>query len=601
MPFNKKKIIPINYTSRDFDSIKRDLVNHVKRYYSDTYKDFNEGSFGSMMLDTVSYVGDILSYYLDYHVNESYLETAIEYDNVVKLARQLGYKWGGYPVSSGIITMYVVIPAASSGVQPDLDYAPIIKRGTKFSTSTGIVFTLNEDVDFSDSDNEVVVATVNSTTGVPTGYAIKAKGEVISGEISVVSIDVGNYERFKRVKVGDSNISEIVSVVDNNGNEYFEVGYLSQDTIYVPVKNVDSDNTTVPYIMKPQRVPRRFVFERSRNDFFLQFGYGSETNLTNEKISDPSKVIMDVNGRDYITDTTFDPTNLIETDKLGVAPQNTTLTVTYRSNSVLNVNIGSKALVSLSDPRFSFSNIANLNAVQVTNVIKSLEFENEDPIVGSVTQPSTEEIKYRAYGAFNSQNRAVTKEDFKSVIYSMPAKFGAVKRCNIVQDQDSFKRNLNLYVVSEDGNGKLTSSTENLKRNLKNYLSNYKMINDTIDILDARVANVGIQFDIIADPSKNKFDVLQRAVDAIKTKLVRTNYEIGEPISLTDIFRILKEEDGILDVISVKIVPKRGGNYSSFTYNVKENTSPDGRMLYARDNVIFEIKYPDSDILGTVR
>ena len=601
MPYNKKKIVPINYTIRDFDSIKRDLVNHVRRYYSDTYKDFNEGSFGSMMLDTVSYVGDILSYYLDYHVNESYLDTAIEYDNVVKLARQLGYRYAGYPVSSGIITMYVVVPAASSGVQPDLDYAPIIKRGTKFSTKRGIVFTLNEDVDFSNADNEVVVATVNSTTGVPTGYAIKARGQVISGELSVLSVDVGEYERFKRVRINDSNISEIVSVVDNNGNEYSEVGYLSQDTIYIPVKNVDADNTTVPYIMKPKKVPRRFVFERTRDEFFLQFGFGSETNLTNEKISDPSKVVMSVNGRDYITDTTFDPTNLIETDKLGVAPQNTTLTIVYRVNSALNVNVGSKALTNVSDPRFSFSNIANLNSVSVSNVVKSLEFENEDPIVGSVTQPTTEELKYRAYGAFNSQNRAVTKEDFKSVIYSMPAKFGAVKRCNIVQDEDSFKRNLNLYVISEDGNGKLTSSTENLKRNLKNYLSNYKMINDTIDILDARIANVGVQFDIIADPTKNKFDVLQRAVDAIKTKLVATNYEIGEPISLTDIFRILKDEDGVLDVLTVKVVSKRGGNYSTFTYDVKMNTSPDGRMVYAKDNVIFEIKFPDSDILGTVR
>ena len=601
MPFNKKKIVPINYTSRDFDSIKRDLVNHVRRYYSDTYKDFNEGSFGSMMLDTVSYVGDILSYYLDYHVNESYLDTAIEYDNVIKLARQLGYRYAGYPVSSGTITMYVVVPAASSGVQPDLDYAPIIKRGTKFSTSGGIVFTLNEDVDFTNADNEVVVATVNSTTGVPTGYAIKTKGQVISGELSVLSVDIGDYERFKRVKINDSNISEIVSVVDNNGNEYSEVGYLSQDTIYIPVKNVDSDNTTVPYIMKPMNVPRRFVFERTRDEFYLQFGFGSETNLTNEKISDPSKVIMEVNGRDYITDTTFDPTNLIETDKLGVAPQNTTLTIVYRVNSALNVNVGSKSLVKVSDPRFSFSNIANLSSVSVSNVVKSLEFENEDPIVGSVTQPTAEELKYRAYGAFNSQNRAVTKEDYKSVIYSIPPRFGAVKRCNIVQDEDSFKRNLNLYVVSEDANGKLTSSTENLKRNLKNYLSNYKMINDTIDILDARVANVGIQFDIIADPTRNKFDVLQRAVDAIKTKLVATNYEIGEPVSLTDIFRILKNEDGVLDVLTVKVVSKRGGNYSTFTYDVNLNTSPDGRVVYAKDNVIFEIKYPDSDILGTVR
>lgn len=238
---------------------------------------------------------------------------------------------------------------------------------------------------------------------------------------------------------------------------------------------------------------------------------------------------------------------------------------------------------------------------KVRDTIQSLEFENEKPIVGGVSEPSSQEIKYRAYGSFSSQNRAVTQSDYKAVIYNMPPKFGAVKRANIVQDKDSFKRNLNLYIISEDQNGNLTESTNSLKTNLKNYLSNYKMINDTIDILNAKVVNVEILFDIIADPERNKYEVLQAGIDSIKANILESKYDIGEPMRISDIFRALKEVDGILDVMSVNVRRKRGSLYSSFSYDIKGNTSPDGRLILAKDDVVFEVKYPDSDIVGTVR
>ena len=602
MPFEKKDIVPINYTSRDYESIRNDLITHVKRYYPNVYQDFNEASFGSMMLDSVAYVGDVLSFYMDYNVNESFLDSSIETNNIIKLARQMGYRYAGVPASSGIVTMYIVVPASANGIQPDLDYAPILKKGAVFTAgSTGASFTLNEDVDFSVASNEVVVATVDTNTGVPTGYAIKAYGQVISGEVKEKNIDIGNFQRFRKVLISDRNITEIISVLDLNGNEYYEVDYLTQDTIYVPVVNKDSDSDKVPMVLKPRKVPRRFVFEQLSNQYYLQFGYGSETNITNEIISEPNKVIMQVNGKDYVVDESFDPTNLIETDKMGVAPSNTTLTVKYRKNSVNTNNVASRALTSVGDTDFTFANIGSLSSQKVNNVISSLEFENEKPIIGSVSEPSKEEIKYRAYGAFSSQNRAVTAEDYKAVIYAMPPKFGAVKRCNIVQDQDSFKRNLNLYIISEDSDGNLTESTSTLKTNLKEHLSNYKMINDTIDILDARVVNLGIEIDIIAEEHKNKFDVLQSAVDAIKFEILRSKYNVAEPVRVSDIFRTLKNVDGVLDVVSVNVARKSGSLYSSFSYDVEGNTSPDGRLILGREDVIFEVKYPDSDIVGTVR
>lgn len=600
MPFEKKDIVPIDYTSRDFQSIRNDLITHVKRYYPNVYQDFNEASFGAMMLDSVAYVGDVLSFYMDYNVNESFLDSSIETNNVIKLARQMGYRYKGVPASSGTVTLYIVVPASANGVQPDLDYAPILKKGAVFSAGAAS-FTLNEDVDFSASSNEVVVATVDSNTGVPTGYAIKAFGQIISGEIKVKEIEVGAFERFRKVLITDKNITEIISVFDTNGNQYYEVDYLTQDTVYMPVVNKNSDSDNVPMVLKPRKVPRRFVFEQLSNQYYMQFGYGSESNITNEIISEPNKVIMQVNGKDYVTDESFDPTNLIETDKMGVSPTSTTLTIRYRKNSVNINNIASRALTSAGDTQYSFANIGALSSQKVNDVMASLEFENEKPIIGSVTIPNTEEIKYRAYGAFSSQNRAVTAEDYKAVVYAMPPKFGAVKRCNIIQDQDSFKRNLNMYIISEDSDGNLTESTSTLKTNLKEYLSSYKMINDTIDILDAKVVNLGIEIDIIADEHKNKFDVLQSAIDAIKFEILSSKYNIAEPVRVSDIFRTLKNVDGVLDVVTVDVNRKSGSLYSSFSYNVKGNTSPDGRLILGREDVIFEIKYPDSDIIGTVR
>tara|TARA_R110000796_G_scaffold14039_1_gene46070 strand:- start:970 stop:2775 length:1806 start_codon:yes stop_codon:yes gene_type:complete len=601
VPFDKKKIVPINYTSRDFATIKRDLVTYAKRYYPDSFQDFSEASFGSLMLDTVAYVGDVLSFYVDYSVNESFLDSAVEYNNVTRLAKQLGYRFKGIPASSGEVTLYIVVPASTTGTGPNLVYAPILKSGAKFTSSGGTTFTLNEPVDFSNQNNEVVVAEVNSSTGVPTKYAIKTYGQIISGDLAIQFIEVGDYERFPRFSLAGRNVSEVVSVTDSSGNEYFEVDYLSQDVIYRPITNNSEDKEAVPYIMQPYGVPRRFVSETTGQVTSIQFGHGSETNLTNEKISDPSKVVMSTHGRGYITDKTFDPTNLIETDTLGVAPSNTILQVVYRTNSQQNTNLSSKSLISVSDASYDFGNVNQLGNTEVSEVINSLEFENEKPIVGNISTPTSEEIKYRAYGSYSSQNRAVTKEDYVSMIYNMPPKFGAIKRANIAQDKNSFKRNINLYVISENFNGSLTTSTDTLKKNLKTWITNYKMLNDTIDIMDAKIVNIGIEFEVISDTDTNKYKVLSEATEAIKSRMASAKYNISEPIRYGDIFQALKRVDGLLDVVRLKIVKKNGTSYSSADFDLDLYTTPDGRMILAPEDIIFEIKYPDSDIRGTIK
>jgi hypothetical protein len=599
MKTRRTNIPPINYTSRDFGTIKEDLVSYAKRYYPDTFQDFSEASFGSLMLDMTAYVGDVVSFYLDYQVNESFLDSAVENQNINRLARQMGYRQSGTSVSEGIVTVYIIVPASSTGISPDLRYAPVLRNGTKFTSSSGVTFTLIEDIDFGNSENETITAAVNATTTLPTSYAIKARGRIRSGELKVEYFSVGEYVRYPKFTLADNFITEIVDVFDSAGNRYFEVDYLSQDTVYSPIINRGNDSNNVPYIMKPKVVPRRFVTEFQGNRTTIQFGHGSEENLTSDVVSDPYNVVLDMHGKNYVTDKSFDPTNLIETDSLGVAPSNTTLTVIYRSNNSQNVNISANSLESLADVDIRFKNANTLQDSTIRNAISSLEYENEEPIVGNVNAIGAEEIRQRAYGLYAAQNRAVTKEDYKAIIYKMPSKFGAIKKCNLVQDKDSFKRNLNLYVVSENSNGDLITTPQTLKNNLKTWISNYKMINDTVDILDGKIVNIGIEYEIMVDSEENRFSALDLANRVLANRFSR-KFDFGEPLMFSDILQALKNIPNVLDVGEVRIVKRSGSQYSSIDFNIQRYTSADGRSIMPPEDFIFEIKIPSSDIRGTV-
>jgi hypothetical protein len=600
VPFKKKNIVPIDYTSRDFESIRNDLVEYTRRYYPETYKDFNEGSFGSLMLDTVAYVGDILSFYLDYQVNESFLETAIEYDNVVKLSRQLGYRYRGSPSSTGLVTFFIAVPADAAGIRPDEKYMPKLRRGTQVGSEAGAVYTLIEDVDFADPDNQIFVLNQSSTTGLPEKFAVSAVGNVISGEIKTDIHEIGSYQRFLRIDIDDDDVSEVVTVVDSEGHKYYEVEYLSQNIIYTPVVNKGTDKYQVPSIMKPLSVPRRYVFEQVKGRSYLQFGFGSEENLSTERIRDPSEVILEMHGRDYVTDKSFDPSRLIETDKLGVVPSNTAMYITYRKNSSATVNASTNTITKILFPQIVFENISGLDSVKANDVKRSIECMNENPIVGGIRTPDAEEIKYRAYSTFSSQNRAVTREDYISLVYNIPPRFGAVKRCNVVRDASSNKRNLNLFLLSENNNGNLIESTQTLKNNVKTWISRYKMINDTIDILDGRVINIGIEFEVISDIEANKYQILAAAKDALTTRMLRIKYDMGEAFRISDVWSILKDVDGVLDVKDVRVIQKTGSLYSTYFYDIQTNTTPDGRMIRVPENAIIELRYPNADIVGTV-
>tara|TARA_R100000030_G_scaffold23021_2_gene16542 strand:+ start:486 stop:2294 length:1809 start_codon:yes stop_codon:yes gene_type:complete len=601
MPKNKN--IPIKYTSRDFNSIKKDLIEHAKRYYPNDYNDFSEASFGSMVFDTVSYVGDVLSYYLDYSVNESFIDTAVEFNNVRKHAKNLGYRFAGVPVAFGTIATFVEVPANTNGNGPNTSYIPTLKKGSEFTSNSGTSYMLLEDIDFNDPSNDIIATKFDPTTGQTTHYAIRGYGQISSGRNFTATADLSNstFEKFRKVRVGDSSITEIVDVTDSDGNRFYEVDYLSQEVVFLETTNKTAKADGVRSILKPYVTARRFVVQQDDTGTYLQFGFGSDDE-DDHGLTDPASVAVKMHARNHITHRAIDPTKLLGTDKLGISPQGTTLTIKYKKNdgTVVNASVGEINNVSFSS--FNFTNEENLDAVITSTVKASLEVLNEEEVVGSTITFTIDELRTRSKNFFASQNRAVTKMDYEAIAYNMPTKFGQIKRANIINNPLATNKELVMYVISVDKDGNLTQTNQRTKNNLVTWLGQYNSINDIIKIHDAKIVNLGIEFSIVCDKRYDSNSVLFEAVQRLKEKYIEKFY-VGEPIYINNIFSILNKTEGVVDVKDVKINNKTsndGPNYSTIQIHMDDIISQDATYYRAPKNVIFEIKYPDSDIKGTV-
>jgi len=515
------------------------------------------------------------------------------------LSRQLGYKYSSTAVSTGEAQFYVKVPADSTGA-PASDYYPTLRVGSQFTSVAGTLFTLTEDLYFGAKGNQILIGGVDASTNIPTFFVVKATGVVMSGRTLRETHTVGAFQKFLKIPLANPGVTQVLSVTDTEGHEYYEVSHLAQEVIYKSIRNNNADQNSTPSILKAVPATRRFVVETTRDSAFLQFGYGSDSELTNQSVVDPSQITLKVYGRDYTSSEEFDPTNLTSTDKFGVAPANTTLTITYRVNDPDDANISSNTLTGVTSPILEFDNRGALDGNLRTTVLASLEVNNEEPILGDVELPSPEEIKQRVFSYYATQQRAVTVEDYQAITYAMPPSYGSIKRCSVQRDFNAFKRNLNMYLVSEDSSGLLTATNSTLKQNLKTWLSRYKMINDTIDLLDARVVNFGIQFILVADYSENKFNVLSAATARLRNYFVNLQFDIGESLYISEVYKEIQRVPGVIDVIDVKIIPQVGGAYSDANFDFAAKLSPDGRYITAEKDSIFELKYPNIDIQGSI-
>jgi hypothetical protein len=591
----------INYLSRDFGEIKESLVQYAKRFYPNVYQDFSEASFGSFLLDAVAYLGDVTSFQLDYQSNENSIESAINRDNVLRQARRMGYKEPLSPNVTGFITIYVNVPGTTANTGPNLDYLPILERGTTFSSVEGAVFTLMEDVDFSKTDTEFVVSSVNSSTGIPSKYAAKRNAPISSGIIETTSIvveDRSSVETFLRATVDADNIIEILSVVDTEGNDYYEVEALSQDIIYKSYINDNSTASNTIKVMKPIVAVRRFIVQFEDGVTYLIFGNGKEdSNSALDSVNDPTQVVLQKYGKDYISSTVLDPTVLNANDKFGVGPSNTTLTITYRYNTNELLSAGAGSLTQVDSPRFVFGSGATDTDTK-SQIITSLEVENEKRLAGANLSLTNDEIKQVAMGVYSSQNRIVTLQDYQTFSYRMPSQFGTIKRATALRDDFSPRRSINLYVLSQNDSGDFVTATQAVKDNLKTWISQYKTISDSVDILNGRIINFGIRFSFISNPNFNLLESRSAAEERVIFYFNQRKYNFGESINISGLIKMINDLEQVDDVLKMTFYSVTGGVYSDIEYDFIKNTTSDGRFITIPNNYAFEIKLYNSNITG---
>ncbi len=513
----------------------------------------------------------------------------------------MGYKFKGPASSYGVCAFYVKIPSNTSGIGPDTSYVPILKKGATVSSTGGATFILLEDVDFNNPTNEIVSLEQNTTTNQTTFWGIQAFGSVVSGELGTETINVGSFERFKKLDLKALDIVEIISVTDSEGNVYYEVPFLSQNVIHrgIPNRN-QADNTAPASIIKPFVVPRRFVIKRTSRRTSLQFGYGSEDETNEASVAEPTNVVLQKIGKNYINDTSFDPSKLLDSDKFGVSPSNTTLRINFRRNTITNANASAGSVTNIVSSRVIFQNPTSLNTNSRSSVANSLAVTNLKPISGESSNPGLDELRQQIMDNFSAQDRIVTEQDYKAFIYTMPGRFGSITRCAIYRDTDAFRRNLNLYVISSDKDDYLVETNSQVKENLKTWIGQSKMINDTIDILDAKVVNVQLRYTLLSYSIRDSLELIVKANSALKKRFSR-KFDIGENFDLDEVRKILTKLPGVDGVRNVRLVNKFGGAYSNISYNTAEYTDAENRFVEVPKNVVLEIKYLDTDIIGTLK
>ena len=274
--------------------------------------------------------------------------------------------------------------------------------------------------------------------------------------------------------------------------------------------------------------------------------------------------------------------------------------IRYRVNNSQSNNIATAGINRVTSAVLEFENEQSLDTSQIDTIRGSLECSNEEPIVGNVNNNTSDEIKRKIYDTFPTQNRAVTQADYENIAYRMPAKFGSIKRVSVQRDPNSERRNLNMYVISEDSFGKMIVTNSTIKNNLKTWVNHYRMLSDTIDIVDSFIINFGVDFIVRPTSNVDKYELLRTCVSTLQDYF-STSYFIGEHINIAELYKRLSEVKGVLDVVKVRLTNKNGGNYSSVQFNINENTSPDGTSVVIPKNAIAEIKFPTSDIRGKIR
>ena len=653
----------IKYLNKDFGQFRQNLIEYAKTYFPKTYSDFNEASPGMMFIEMASYLGDVLSYYIDDSLKESMMLYAEDKPNVIALANYLGYKPKVTSPALVTLSVYQLVPKIGNGTtnRPDSSYYLRIKEGMLVSGQQGVTFRTTELLDFNDdTDREITI--YQKSEGEPSLYLVKKYVNAISANLKTENVQFGSAQQFSKINIADTNVIDIYDVRDSNGNKWYEVPYLAQEMVYVdyPVSvQTDKDMASVEgapsNVLKLLKTSRRFVKQiNDNNTTSIVFGGGTSTS-DETLIPNFKNVGLGLNSSINKLGSSFDPANFLKTTTYGQAPSNTTLTVSYLIGGGIRSNVPKGDLTKIDSIQFDDDTTSfSPEELRLYNQMKiSVAVENETPATGGRGPETIEEIRENSLANFGSQNRAVTRKDYQVRALSLPAKYGGIAKAycapdgeldnnspgSILANPDSLeeftvlvndlkdknltsdeiklqvqqfligkKNNLqeknnpfaiNLYVLGYNSNKNLSFLNRAIKENLKTYMSEYRLLTDGVNLLDGFIINIGVDFEIRIYGGYNKQEVLTKCIVELKEYFNIDNWTFNMAINISEVELLISGVEGVQSVPKCEIVNKCLGQYSKHSYNIKSATR--GKMVYpSLDPSVFEVKFPNKDIKGRV-
>ncbi len=603
----------ISYLNRDFTNIRDRLINFSQTYFPNTYTDFDPNSPGMMFMEQAAYVSDVLSFYLDNQVQETYLQYARQNSNIFDLAYMFGYKPKLTGLATTNIDFFQLVPSKNvNGTQtPDYDYSLYIPGITNIKSQTGASFSIEDPVDFtvSNSYDPTTVSIAQISAGEPTYFLLKKTRQAKSGNIVRKSFAMGTYQEFPTIEINDESFAKILSITDSEGNIYSEVDNLGQELVFKPIKNTNVNDPNnyqnegdVPYILNTTQTQYRFATRHLNSSITqIQFGSGNPEDTDEEVIPNPDNVGLGLPFKKDKLTTAYSPTNFIFTNTYGIAPSNTTITVEYLSGGGVGSNIDANTLTSLNTNNIKFLK-TNLNTSTANYVFSSLACNNPIAASGGKDGDTVNEIRENTLSNYASQLRNVTADDYLVRALSMPSDYGIISKA-ITQKPKVNEGNstLDLYILSYNKNKKLTYASQTLKKNLKTYLNQYRMIGDTLNIKDGFIVNIGVEFEIITDIDTNNNTVLRDCIVNLTNFFNINRWQLNQPIIFKDVEQVIDNTIGVQTIKNIKISNKVGENegYSQYAYDIDGATQ--NRVIYPSiDPMVFEVKFPNQDIKGRV-
>ena len=604
----------IKYLNKDFNSFRSALINYSKTYFPTTYTDFTEASPGMMFMEMASYVGDVLSFYQDNQFQETFIQYANQTNNLYELAYMFGYTPKVTGVAETSLDFYQRVPSKGASKVPDFDYALIVEENAQIKSNISDINFLTEDLlDFSISSSldptEITVYAVDASNN-PTEYLLKKSRRAISSTVNTTTISFSTPEEFSTKTISADNLVGILDIVDSDGNIWYEVDYLGQELVYDSIKNTNPndpnyyEDTTTPYLLQTKQVARRFVTRFiDSSTLQIQFGAGKSTDTTEEVIPNSDNVGLGLTfEKDKLT-TAYSPLNFIFNNTYGVAPSNTTLTIRYLTGGGTSANVPSNTLTLLTNTNvIKFSRYSSSDpSGDYQSAFNSLAITNPDAATGGGDGDSVEELRQNTISSYGTQMRNVTLDDYLVRTLSLPSEYGKVAKAYIEKAKISSDNNnvLDLYVLGFNLNKKLIPPSSALIKNIRTYLSAYKMIGDSINIKSAFYVNIAIDFEIISLPNFNSNEVLKNCIVALQSYFNIDRWQVNQPIILRGLFAELDKVQGEQTVKYINFTNKTGGSYSNYKYDIPGATI-DSVIYPSIDPMIFEVKFPDSDITGKI-